>query len=413
MFILHTPKSEKPTSILIKKQLPDGPFKESLGLKIMPAYWNKEKERAVTAGLDKATTDEHKSINAMLSRIEAFIEARTKDARYTGNHLNCAELADKVQEITGKKRHKKAASGFYSHCAAIIDDMRTGKIQTKQGKKYSAGTLRNYDNYMETFSEYDADLTWSDISLKWYGEFIKWCNEQDYSLNYIGQHINKLIVLMNEAKRRGYHNNIAHLDDQFRRLKEDTDDITLEPAELEKIYKQYLPTQRMDVARDWFIIGCYLGLRVSDVQLLDEHNIEKGRVTIANEKTDTKVVIPVRPEIIAIRKKWKGWPPKITDVELSRTIKDICQLVGIDETVLYFLTKGGQRRDFYLKKYEMVSPHTMRRCFITHLLEHGFADNVVMQLAGIKKHATLLRYKKTTPEKNAENVRNHSYFKGK
>lgn len=419
MFILHTPKSEKPTSILIKKQLPDGQFKESLAVKILPGHWNKKEERAELEGLNKAVTNENKSINSLLDKIEAFIEARTRDARYTGNHLTCEELSEKLQELTGKRKYAKAATGFFTQCDAIIDDMRTGIILTPEGKIYSPATLKCYAMYLRNFKEFDPLLSWVGITLDFYRSFIKWCNDKDFSMNYIGQHINKLIVLMKEAKKRGLHNNMAYLDADFKRLREETDDISLTPAELDKIYKQNITNQTNDIARDWFIIDCYLGLRVSDIQMLDLKNFEKDRVTIANEKTDTKVVIPLRAEVREILKKWKGLPPKITDQEINRSIKEICELLAskevpsLNDIVLYSLTKGGSRKDFYLKKWEMVSCHTARRSFITNLLNAGVPDNQVMQLAGIRKHGTLLRYKKTKPEETADILKNHEFFKDK
>lgn len=409
MFILDRPKSDKPTIIFLKKKLYDGDFKESLSLKILPAYWDKGKERAEITGLSKALADEHKSINAVLSDLEKFIVGRTQEARYNGNHLTCIELTFKVQEVTGKK--KKLKTTFFHHCEGIIEDMTTGIILTGQGKRYTDGTLKCYRNYLATFEEFNPSLSFNDITLDFYRSFIKWCNDKDYSLNYIGQHLNKLIVLMKEAKKRGLHNNTSYMDDDFKRLREETDDISLSPAELDRIYKHNFPNETLDITRDWAIIGAYLGLRVSDIQLLDTKNIENGMVTIANEKTDTKVVIPLRAEIKAILKKWKGLPPKISDQEFNRSIKEVCELCNINETVLYFLTKGGRRQDFYMKKYEMVSWHTFRRCFITNLLNAGVPDNQVMQLAGLKKHATLLRYKKTKPEETAEIMKDHLFFK--
>lgn len=413
MFILDRPGSDKPTYIFLKVKLSDGPFKESLGIKILPAMWDKKTQRAATTGLDKATTEDHRSINALLGKIAGFIETRTRDARYTGNHLVGVEMAAKLQELTGRKRHKKAEAGFYDHCEAIIEDMRSGIILTPYGKRYSKDTTKCYDLYLRNFKSYDPALTWGAITLDFYRSFIKWCNDQDFSLNYIGQHINKLIVLMKEAKKRGHHNNTAYLDPDFRRMREDTDDISLSPAELDKIYKQHIPNKTRDIARDWFIIDCYLGLRVVDIQLLDAKNFEKDRVTIANEKTDTKVVIPLRPEVKAIFKKWKGLPPAISNMEISRSMKELCELLKFNDTVLYFLTKGGKRKDFYMKKWEMVSCHTARRTFITNLLNAGVPDNQVMQLAGIRKHATLLRYKKTKPEETATILKDHEFFRGK
>src|SRR5690242_12496058 len=159
MFNLDRPNSDKPTYIFVRKTLSDGLFKQGLNIKILPAYWKKETERVETANLDKQTADDHKSINALLAAIEKFIEGRARDARYNGNHLTRAELAQKIEELTGKKKGK--GSGFFDHCQAIIDDMKTGKLLTGQGKKYSAGTIKGYNQYIKNFKEFDPALSFN------------------------------------------------------------------------------------------------------------------------------------------------------------------------------------------------------------------------------------------------------------
>jgi site-specific recombinase XerD len=413
MFILHTPKSDKPTPIILKKVLSDGPFRESLGLSILPALWDKENERAVIADLDKATAAENKSINATLKRIFDFVDARARDARYTGNQLTCEEMAAKLAEITGKTKIKKGA-GFYPKCRIIIGDMESGKLTTPRGKKYSAGTIKNYNQSLNTLEEYNGNLNWANIDMKFYRTFVKWCNDKDFSLNYIAQHIKNLVRLMRIGKSKSYkyHSCTGYMDEDFKVIQEQTDDIALYQKELDAIANKHIPNKYWDIARDWFVLGCYLGLRVSDVKLLDESkNFSAESVTIANEKTDTKVVVPINDQIRAIRKKWNGLPPKMHEVEINRHIKKVCEIVGLTEPFLYFLTKGGTRKDFYLRKCDMVSCHTMRRFFITELIRLDVRDNKIMQLAGIKKHATLLRYKKISPEENALNMQGQAFFK--
>lgn len=416
MFILHTPKATKPTPILLKKTLSDGPFKASLGISILPKFWDKSKERVELENLDKATLAEHKSINTLLDKIQQFIEARTIDARYTGNRLTCAELTGKIEDLTGKKKTAptlivEPVKGFYDFCREVIADMEDGVILTPQGKIYSEGTIKNYNQSLNSIERYNGGLTFDDINMDFYRSFIKWCNDNDWSMNYIAQHIKNLVCLMKATKKAGYHNTVAYLDEDFKVIQEQTDDIALSEKELKILYNHKVADETRDIARDWFIIDCYLGLRVSDIQLLDNRNIHDNTVTIANEKTDTKVVIPMRSEVREIVQKWGGLPPKITDQEINRSIKEVAREAKLIQPVLYFLTKGGNRRDFYLKKYEMISCHTARRSFITNLLNAGVADNVVMQLAGIKKHATLMRYKKTKPEETADIMKDHKFFK--
>src|ERR1044072_1490564 len=343
MFILHTPKSDKPTSILIKKALQDGILKTSLGVSIHPLYWNKTAERAIIENLDRQTTADNKSINALLGKIADFIEARTRDARYTSNYLTRAELNTKIIELTGKKRTEETApepvKSFYEICREEIIDMKNGIILTPQGKIYSPGTIKNYNQSLNTIEEYNPDMTFAGVDMTFYRSFIKWCNDRDYSMNYIAQHIKNLVGLMKATKKRGHHDNTAYLDEDFRVIQEQTDDIALSEKELNKLYKHNVPDRTRDICRDWFIIDCYLGLRVSDIQLLNARNIHGDTITIANEKTDTKVVLPMRPEIKEILAKWGGFPPRMTDQEINRSIKEVAEAAGLNQPILYFLTK--------------------------------------------------------------------------
>lgn len=409
MFILDRPNSDKPTFIFIKTTLHDGPFKASLGVKVLPACWDKKNKRASLHGLDRDTVDDYKSINNLLGKVQGFVDGRDRDARYNNKFLTCAELATEVARLTGKA---PAEVSFFTHSRDIIADMQDGLILTDQGKRYSKGTIKNYNQSLNIIQAYDPGLSYHAITLDWYRLFIKDCNDKDFSLNYIAQHIKNLIQLMKRAFKKGLHENKIYLEDDFAVIQEETDDIVLEPAELETIYKKHLLQPGQIVARDWFILGCYTGLRVSDIQLLEAKNLQGDVVQIVNEKTNTKVIIPMRPEVRAIVKKWGGLPPRVTDQDINRTIKDVCELCKISEVFIYSVTKGGIRQDFYLKKYEMVSCHTMRRVFITHLLENLVPDNIVMQLSGIKKHGTLMRYKKTKAEKTAAIMKDHQFFKG-
>jgi site-specific recombinase XerD len=414
MFILDRPKSDKPTYIFLKKQLSDGPFKQSLSVTILPAMWNKSAERAEVTGLDRGTIAENKSINALLSSLENFIKTRAQEARYGGAHLTCRELSEKVEELTGKRKPDK--SEFFKQCRLIIADMESGKLTTpRTNKRYSEGTIKNYNQSLNSIEQYNTALSWRAIDMKFYREFIKWCNDKDWSMNYIAQHIKNLVRLMKigKSKTYQYHNTIGFLDEDFRVIQEETDDIALKQQEMDAIYVEALPEPNYDIARDWFVIGAYLGLRVSDVKRLNKDiNFTHDAMIIATEKTDKKVVVPINQHIRNIMKKWDGLPPKMHEAEINRHIKKVCERIKLfDVPFLYFLTKGGERKDFYFKKYEMVSCHTMRRFFITQLIRLRVADNIIMQLAGIKKHATLLRYKKISAEENAENMQGEAFFK--
>ncbi|HUR65485.1 MAG TPA: phage integrase SAM-like domain-containing protein [Chitinophagaceae bacterium] len=408
MFILDRPSSKEPTFIFIKTTLSDGLFKRSLGLKILPVFWDGASKRAVITGLDRSTTEDNKSINNRISKVEGYIEQRERDARYNGKHLTCSEMDTWIKELTGKK---VKGTSMFAGCRQIIEDMESGLLLTDRGKRFSDGTIKNYNQCLDAVENYDDKLTFERIDLTFYRSFIKWCNDKEWSLNYIATHIKNVRRLLRQSCKRGLHNNRIWENEEFRVIQEENDDIALDMEELKIIYEKRLLNRGLDIARDWFIIGSFTGLRVMDIQLLDdEKHFSKDYLQIVNEKTDTKVVIPIHPYVRKIKKKYNGLPPKISDQELNRAIKKVCELSKINDPVIYSITKGGARIDYYLRKCDLVSCHTMRRCSITNMLNGGIPDNQVMQVHGIKKHSTLLRYKKTKPEDTAKIMKNHSYY---
>lgn len=410
MFILDKPKSETPTFLFIKITLRDGPFKASLECKVLPAHWDKKSRRIATKGVPREKVDDYRSINNLLQEIDKFIDACKREARYTGKHLARPVLEKKLDELLGRP---VAGKGFFDTCSRIIDQMEAGSILTPTGQKYSPGTIKNYRQSFRCIKQAAPKLSWESVDMDFYRSFTKFCIDKDWSTNYIGQHIKNLKGIMDEGRVQELHSNLTYELEEFKTIGEETEDIALTEEEVKAIYNIVLPEGPLDRARDWFILDCYTGLRVSDIQLLQLRNIQEETITIVNEKTDTRVVIPQHHCVKEILKKWSGLPPKMTDQEINRYIKVVAEKAGLTDQVIYSLTKGGRRQDFYMQKCEMVSNHTARRTSITNMLEAGIPDHQVMQIHGIRKHATLMKYKKTKPEKNAQLLQGHSYYTGK
>jgi integrase len=397
MFSLDRPNSDKPTFIFLRLQCVDGPLKYPVKKKVLPTNWDK----------DRVTTDPGK-INLTLNKIETTLQQLFLQRDLNGVPLTKSLVADALDKALGRVT---AGKGFYEVIDQIIEDRATGKELTRDGKRFSNYTIRNYKMARGQLYEFSPKMTFQNISLSMYNSLLAHFNQKGFSINHLGGLVKNWKVFLKAAHDRGIHQNTIYTHKDFRIPEEHTEDIYLSPREIDRIYNHNLNNGTLDIARDWFIIDCFTGLRISDIQLLGKDNILKDTIRIVNEKTDTRVEIPINSYIRSILKKWQGLPPKVTDQEMNRSIKQVCELAGIKETVLYSITKGGVRRDFHFKKWEMVSNHCARRCFITNLLNDGVPDNTVMQLAGIKKHSTLMKYKKTKPEETAKLMKGKSIFK--
>lgn len=397
MFSLDRPNSNQETFIFLRLRCADGPLKYPVKKKVHPGNW-----------MDERTIKDPGKVNLVLNKIETTITQLQLQRDLNGVPLTKELVTAALDKALGRVI---AGKSFYDVIDQIIQDREAGKELTREGKRFSRYTIRNYRMARRQLYEFDPKMTFQGVTLNTFSFLLAYYNEKEFSINHLSALVKNWKVFLKAAYDRGIHGNTIYNHRDFRLPEEETYDIYLEPAELKKIYDHHLINETLDTVRDWFIIDCFTGLRISDIQLLGKENILKDSIRIVNEKTDTRVEIPINSYIRAILKKWKGLPPKVTDQEMNRSIKQVCELAGIKETVLYSITKGGVRKDYHLKKWEMVSNHTSRRSFITNLLNDGIPDNTVMQLAGIKKHATLMKYKKTKPEETAKLMRGRSIFK--
>lgn len=397
MFSLDRPSSKKETFIFLRLRCIDGPLKYPIKKKVAPANW---KDNRVTADPGK--------INLVLNKIETSVNQLYLQRDLNGVPVTKALVQNTLDKALGRV---VAGKGFFDIVDQVIKDRAEGRELTRAGKRFSKYTIRNYNFTRGQLYQFDPKMTFQAINLQTYSRLVSWCNEKEFSLNHLGTVIKNWRVFLKTTFDAGIHSNSIYTHKDFVIPGEDNFDVYLSPAELKKIYDHNLIDETLSLVRDWFIIDCFTGLRISDIQLLGADNILKDSIRIVNEKTDTRVEIPINTYIRSILKKWRGLPPKVTDQEMNRSIKQVCELAGIKETVLYSITKGGVRKDFHFKKWEMVSNHTSRRSFITNLLNDGVPDNTVMQLAGIKKHSTLMKYKKTKPEETAKLMKGKSIFK--
>jgi site-specific recombinase XerD len=412
-FVLKEPKAATPTPIYLLMTCPDGRVKRSIGEKILPTDF--QNQRATDGG--RAA----RQINQIIDAIVAVLPGLKSECRRNGRVISCTDVHAALDVILQDKRPEKGkdpVKDMFADFKAIIIGMKDGSILTpgKHKKKYTAATIRNYEDRtlpkLEAFyKEKKLPPQWADIDIELYELFISWCHEKDLSNNSIGVYIKCWKRAGKVAFKKGWHTNGIFQDEEFMILKEETPDIYLDEDKIKRIYKQQVSNDYHDLARDWFVLDCYLGLRVSDLQRVTIKDFEGKHFQFVNQKTGAHVAIPIHPFVKAIIKKHKGLPPDISDQKLNLYIKEVAQLTKLNDKFIYKITKGGVLQVFEYQEWQMVSSHTCRRSFITNLLKMGIPHAQVMRLAGIKRYETLMRYFKQTAEEAAHEVGKHEFFK--
>jgi len=278
------------------------------------------------------------------------------------------------------------------------------------------GTKKDYLNtlmHLKAFDEYRGkSLSWKSADYQYYLELVDYLKEKKLKASTIDKIIKNFKLFLQQADLQ---DNIS-VNQDFKRIvsgkslfaktsREQTDHIYLNEDEIRQITDAEMPHTTMGIVRDLFIIQCWTGLRISDINRLERGNIANGLLTIKTKKTKESVVVPVTKELQTILDKYpERLPEPPSDQHFNRQIKKIAELAEITEPVMAEIKVNGMTVIKQVPKYELVTSHTARRSFATNLYRRGLPASQIMLLTGHKTEAAFLRYIKVSKIDNARDV---------
>jgi integrase len=148
--------------------------------------------------------------------------------------------------------------------------------------------------------------------------------------------------------------------------------------------------------RDYFLIGIFTGLRISDMQRLKtELHLHKDKngdhyIVIEQKKTEVEIRIPIDELIVKILNNYGG-TPKMVEQVFNRNVKEVCRLAGFTKKEPVTIHKTTGKTYDSIPFYELVSSHTMRRSFCTNLFLEIPAQ-VIMKMSGHEKMESFMGY---------------------
>lgn len=217
-----------------------------------------------------------------------------------------------------------------------------------------------------------------DINAKFKMDFEKYCISVGYAPNTTSRNIRFIKTFCRHAKANGVetHYQLDSIKAKYHKV----DNIYLDEKEIEAIenIKSEDLTEGLENARDWLLISCYCGQRVSDFLRFEKSMIryEKNKsgdlkplIEFTQVKTGKIMTIPLHSKIIEILKKYDGdFPRRISDQRYNDHIKNVCEKAKINKPTpgVKFdkVTKKKVKRDY--EKWELVSSHIGRRSFATN-----------------------------------------------
>lgn len=408
-FLLKEPQSKSPTLVYLYYNFDYNRLKYSTGEKILPKFWNKKKQRADS----DRNFPEHPEFNQRLNIIEAAVNNAYRKLLNDGEVGITPDLLKAELNKGLKKRTKEQKAGLIEWIEKEVEILKTDKKH---------GSIQVYNSLLKHLSDFSKNkkykLTFDTINLDFYERFRDYLlNEKNLLTNTFGKQIKTLKTFLNLATEKGVNQNLKYKSKLFKATQENVDHIYLTEEELDRLYNLELSSKKyLDRTRDLFLIGCHTGLRFSDFTQLKKENFQRLNnsfvFVVRTNKTNEKVVIPVKQVVKRIWDKYEGELPKaISNQKMNVYVKELAELAGITDTVSIKRTSGKDVRKTTNKKCKFVSTHTARRTFATNAYLSGVPAISIMKFTGHRTEISFMKYIKVSQERNAELLSVHPFFK--
>lgn len=238
-----------------------------------------------------------------------------------------------------------------------------------------------------------------DIFKKKYSEIFK-----DYSINTVNRDLTNIKTLLRYADAKGKEVTKDALNWKMKVKK--TPFIYLTEEEINIINElQDLP-EYLENTKDWLVISCLCGQRVSDFMRFEKSMIRKEKnmkgqpitlIEFTQVKTQTNIAVPLHKTILEILKKRNGeFPRAISSQKYNDYVKEVCKEAGLTEKVRgnkITIHEDGSKRteNGTFEKWELVSSHVGRRSFATN--NYGrIPTSLIMSATGHTTEKMFLAY---------------------
>lgn len=238
-------------------------------------------------------------------------------------------------------------------------------------------TKLNYQTLLNNIERFRKGVLITDVDYQFLVSYDKWLRDSGIAHNTRISRLRLLRALLNEAIKR----DIIQTNpfDRFRIQQMVSKKGFLTSEQLHKLEKLQLSGQEAKV-RDAFLIGCYTGLRFSDVVTLRNEHIKGDWLSKKMVKTGYVVEIPITElfngKMVVLLEKYNG------------NVERISKSLGSNSAVNKIL-RGLLNR---IKADPKITFHSSRHTFATHLGQAGVQLTTIQKLLGHQKLQTTQIY---------------------
>lgn len=329
-------------------------YKFPLPFAISAEDWDIDKQRPFDIYCKK-----YKKLNYILNAVKIGISG------LLGNRANAS--AKVISEVIMKICSEQGA--IYPQGSLL--EMMGHYLQAKQ-YSISLSTYRRYQVFMRLIEKFEGFLSKhifiQEINNSLFSEFYTFGKEEKYSESTLNRTAEFIKTILNFAELQGITTNIRRL--KIPKAKVTRKIMILEDEEIKKI-KQIKAPESLNHAKDWLVISCYAGQRISDFMRFNIRQVVdingKKCISFFQQKTGKAIILPLHPIVLNIIKKYgNSFPPPIESSLYNKQIKEVAFLAGINQEVSVRKRIGFRVQEVLVEKWQNVSSHIGRRSFASN-----------------------------------------------
>ena len=381
--------------------------------KLKEKFFGEEKGRLIEKrdAFTRVMVATAKSINNRLHDLETMIENNFKQS--DGIHFNIEWLKNIIEPPI--ENEPQIADDFVAYSDVFI---KQKKHEISDRYKVKVRTIKKR---VEEFLVYKKvkQLKLSEINLAFASDFIQYSIDvKKYRKSYAERNVTFIKTIAYHAETNG-----IQLNPQIRKIKKSDEKtifqiLTLD--ELEKIEKKVIKDEDLQNIRDWLLISCYSGQRISDFMRFSTDMIIKTKLKdgkeayfldFMQEKVKKQMHLPLHPKIIEILNKRNfQFPKKYSEQTYNELVKMVCQEAKIEEMCYGGVNKGKVKRKIFKEypKYELVTSHIGRRSFASN--NYGIIPTSLLMVAtGHTTERMFLKYIGKVDNQQSNALANYFY----
>lgn len=258
--------------------------------------------------------------------------------------------------------------------AARLEDFGREVVEQSERKNL---TKLNYRTLLNNIEKFRKNTLITDIDYQFVSAYDKFLRDSGIAHNTRISRLRLLRALLNEAVKR----DIIHANpfDRFRIQQMVSKKGFLSTSQLHAIEKLQL-TGHADMVRDAFLVGCYTGLRFSDIISLRQDHISGNWLTKKMVKTGYTVEIPIAKlfggKMLELVAKYNGNIGTLTkslgsNSSVNKVLRTMLDSIGADAKITF---------------------HSSRHTFATLLGQKGVQLTTIQKLLGHRKLQTTQIY---------------------